>query len=455
MKHGQSPRVALPVANALILTLYIMNYDISSGRLFLMLMYAALSLSILAILSTKLSGTIFRYLRDIQLTFSSVILLFLVFELLAWLSPNLIPLHIRNYLATSDIRQARQEMVDYLDEAPFIKFKPNTTIISQGGYRGTAQQFVYEWHTDSLGFKNVDVVSGKGQVDIVAAGDSFTEGMGVATEKTWASLLTANGYSTYNLGVQGYAPIQLEGSLRKYGLQLRPQYVVVGYSATTFGREASFVDEDEAIRTKRFTGGIQSIVDAESGSGEIRSQAKYVVSASYLLARSVALRWMYNTNLSRDMTMGGGVYEAYEDDIVAVGSRTSMMEEIEGGSTQWERTLSAFDNIITMASDINARVILLYLPHRGETYYQAATGMDLPDRYFEGVESSLLRRYSETKGIAFLDASEGLRQYVETSVDLTSISELPYLEIDGHMSDKGHELVADLILGYLEDVTAK
>ena len=67
--------------------------------------------------------------------------------------------------------------------------------------------------------------------------------MGVAIEKVWPSLLMLKGYSAYNLGVQGYAPVQLLGSLKKYGIQLKPNYIIIGYTAYTYSREQTFFDE--------------------------------------------------------------------------------------------------------------------------------------------------------------------------------------------------------------------
>lgn len=452
MRYERLFKCVLSLSNALILALYIINYDIGS-RLLLKFAYLALLSCIAAIFAVRRSGKIAQYLQNIQITLFSVILLFLFLEFIARLSPDLMPLQIRNYLATANIHKVRSEMVEYLNESPFVKFKPNTIIRSQG-YHGTARQFVYEWKTDSLGFKNPAVVSSKRKVDIVALGDSFTEGMGVATDKTWSSVLTEHGYATYNLGVQGYAPIQLEGSLRKYGLNLKPEYVIIGYCTGTFRRQAAFRDIDKAIQNRQFTGGIQLFVNAEV-KGEIRGQAKYVVSASYVLARSALLK-LYNDNTRagrarrpRHTKVTNGIYKAYRAGILAIGSETFDMEEVERGSNEWKSTLSAFDGMTRMARQIDAKVILLYLPFREVIYYKAATGKDLPDRYFEKVEAHLLKEYAERNGICFLDPSETLRRYVENLADSITVSELPYLEIDGHLSDVGHQLVANEILGFI------
>jgi len=446
MKNTVLLKGFFPLFNVLILVLYISDYDITSSLL-LKFVYLVLFVSILGLISIKLSGRIFQYLQDMQIVLFSVILLFLVLEVVAWLSPNLIPIQIRNYIVTSDLDKAQKQMVDYLDESPFVKFNPNTMIKSQG-YRGNNQQFIYEWKTDNNGFKNLDVVSNKKTVDIVAVGDSFTEGMGVATQYTWASILTKNGYSTYNLGVQGYAPIQLEGSFRKYGLKLKPKYVIIGYCATTFEREKMFFDANKAIKDKQFTGGVQSIIDAELRR-EIKLQVKYIVSASYMLASSVIRKIIRSKNSRPGIEIKNRTFKDYKSEIAGVGSRVSAMNKIEKESKEWRSMLLAFSNIIKMANSINAKVIFLYLPHRGHIYYKAATGKKLPDRYFEKIEASLLREYAEINNISFLDPSERLKNNVENISKNDGISELPYLVIDGHMSNTGHQLVAEEILEFI------
>src|SRR5262249_32733273 len=61
-------------------------------------------------------------------------------------------------------------------------------------------------------------------------GDSFVEAQGIAVDKTWTARLTRMGFSTYNLGVQGYAPQQITGTLKEFGLKIPSQYVLWGYT---------------------------------------------------------------------------------------------------------------------------------------------------------------------------------------------------------------------------------
>jgi hypothetical protein len=425
-----------PVFNAMILMIYLVDFDIPS-RLLSTFIFVCLFFCVLTIVTVKKPEAIFKQLRNSQITLFTVVLLFLAFEVTSRTFPGLIPMSIQKYIATNrDIKEVQGRMVQFLDESPFEKFKPNTVIRSQG-YRGTDKQFVYEWRTDKLGFKNSDELAEKMQVDIVAIGNSFTEGHGVAIEKTWASLLTARGFSTYNLGVQGYAPIQLEGSLRKYGLRLRPKYIIIGYCAGTFPRNGRFGKNGD-----RYSGLI----------GEIREQARYFISAVFLLIRNEIFTSEFYNRIKKRIYPEIVVksLRPYRAEISTVGNRTDDIKQVESESEQWRRTISAFGSIINMAETIGARVILLYLPHRAEMYFSKATGKKLPVRYLEEIEAGKLEQFAKSHDIAFLNPSKRIKDYVDSLPNDSPISKYPYLEVDGHMSNCGHAMVAEEILEHLK-----
>lgn len=78
--------------------------------------------------------------------------------------------------------------------------------------------------TDLRGFRNQVNLD---QYEVVAIGDSFTEGSSVSDGDAWpVRLAETSGLSVYNLGVSGYDPIHYLAVLKEYGLPLRPRYVV-------------------------------------------------------------------------------------------------------------------------------------------------------------------------------------------------------------------------------------
>jgi len=430
-------KLGIMLFNLLTFSIYFYQMDVQSKTLKIIILLLIV-ISLIGIVTVKSSSKLIRVYHDLQFSLLIIVLLFCIIELLRFF-PSVLPLQIRNYLQTENTDDIRKTVVEYLNESPYVKFKPNTIIKSQG-YRGTIEQFVYEWKSDINGFKNLDSVTYDNNVDIVSLGDSFTEGMGVATRDTWSSLLTGYGYITYNLGVQGYAPTQMEGVFRLYGLKLKPKYVIIGYSSTTYDRETSFFDINETIGKKKFTGGISSIVERE-----IRNQTKQVTTAIYLLLKNQLgnqireKRWIYTQNRDRDKSR---LLNKYNTEVARVDSKKFDNSSVES-SKEWQKTLRAFSNIKKMAEGIGAKTVLLYFPDRGHMYYEKINGKKLPTDNYEKKESQLLKIYAEKERIAYIDPSAIIIQYVNSIKNNADIRLYPYLELDGHLSPVGHKLIAD------------
>jgi hypothetical protein len=395
------------------------------------------------------------FFQNLQVVLFTVILLFLCLEILKFF-PNVLPLSLRNYLITDGTKIVK--VVEYLNESPYAKFKPGVVVRSQG-YRGSDKQFVYEWKTDRLGFKNPDnILDGKEPIQVVVIGDSFAEGMGVATEDTFSSLLSQQGYLTYNLGVQGYAPKQMEGSFRLYGLNLQPKYVIVAYCSTIYRREPAFFDEQAVIRQRKMTGGISSIDNSEKI--EIREKTSHLTTAIFLLVRNLYRSSMNNIRNAENMVKtlknrfdNNYLLSTYSYEILEVDNEKYNSQEVKQ-LPEWKSTVQSILNVKKMADQIGAKVIVIILPHRGSMYYTKATGKPLPDNTILAVETSLLKELCKEQNMVFLDPSNRIENYVNKLTD--EQKELyPYLELDGHMSKYGHQLLEVEIEDYLNNICKK
>jgi hypothetical protein len=79
-------------------------------------------------------------------------------------------------------------------------------------------------HTDSRGFRNTTEHE---QYDVVAIGDSFTEGSNVSDEHPWPQQLAdISGLRVYNMGMSGYDPIHYLAALQEHALPLKPKIVL-------------------------------------------------------------------------------------------------------------------------------------------------------------------------------------------------------------------------------------
>lgn len=78
---------------------------------------------------------------------------------------------------------------------------------------------------DQTGFRNPEVLA---KADIVAIGDSHTQGFNAASEHSWPQQLAVMlNQTVYNMGVGGYGPLQYEVLIAR-ALQMQPKQIVVG-----------------------------------------------------------------------------------------------------------------------------------------------------------------------------------------------------------------------------------
>jgi hypothetical protein len=428
-------RYGLGYFNAAVLLGYLSVLDVSGAwprNGVLALASLCISCNLLAAISTRWVDFVLGF----QMSVLSLVLFFASLETLRF-APTLIPAVVSDFLKTGQAAAVKVEVNEYLDESPYVKFKPLVVARSQGN-RGTDRQFAYEWKTDRLGFKNADEILDGRPVTAVALGDSFTEAMGVATPNTWPAVLTRLGYTTYNFGVQGYAPVQMEGTLRRYGLAMKPKYTIVGYTGTIYDREKAFFTSAQAPRGQKFTG-----LNSSVGVLEVRGASTQVTTAVLLFLQR---RWI---NLHDEISVlinktrnPDSLYQRYAAEMRRAEEVTTT--EAIAKDPAFLSALGAVSRIKTMSDQIHAKVLFLYFPHRGEVYYQRATGKKLPANHFEAVEARVWKESCEALGIEFLDITDRIRNYVNRLDKNAAVSEYPFLETDGHMSARGQELIAEM-----------
>ncbi len=81
-----------------------------------------------------------------------------------------------------------------------------------------------DYHTDANGYRNETL---RTKYDVVALGDSFTEGSKVSDADSWPAVLARrSGLAVYNQGMSGYSPVHYLASFEEVGAGLSPGYVV-------------------------------------------------------------------------------------------------------------------------------------------------------------------------------------------------------------------------------------
>ena len=267
--------------------------------------------------------------------------------------------------------------------------------------------------------------------------------MGVKIEDTYPSILNANGITSYNLGVQGYSVTQMLGTLKKFGLELKPRYIIVAYSEGIYKREKNFLKKD----TLRYPGGIGVIASNELN--ELRKEAKFIFSGLWLITKR--MRYEMRDSLkyfleNKKILIKEKQFKLYKTSILKTEEYNS--EPVIKKS--WETTLETFKEMSNLAKKNDAKLIILYIPSRNVVYYERATSKKIPNAAL--AESKLLANFANQNNITFINPYNDLLKYVDNLPKDFQIKSLPFLEIDAHMNKLGYQIISNKILNFLKKV---
>jgi len=305
-----------------------------------------------------------------------------------------------------------ENKITYLNQSPYIKFQANKEITSMGA-RG--EDFTYTWKTDSLGFKNSQKILNKSKIDFIALGDSFTEGMGVATENTWTNILN-NKYqiTVYNAGVQGYSSSQMLGTLMLLKDKIDFQGVIIGALPGIYKREKYFIGSSKITNG---TGGIESIRIA-------RLTANNTFLAGFLRAVKNML-W---------------IPKKLQNNRYLSEINTPDQEATLKVNPNWKMQLSNYKTIVNWAQKNKKKVYLIQFPQRHEVYFsESIQGLNSINETQYYVELTLLKKEFGS----FIEIID-LYPPIKNSF-VTNPKKLMYFKLDGHMNEYGQELVASSI----------
>jgi hypothetical protein len=484
MKDQMRPVILVAIINAAILLVYAIferdfPVDVKWSRAIIL---AAALLIICSIpVARWIGGKALGFIANAQLLLLSCLLPFVLVEGLFRIASDIFPDNVRRLVdAGSQSAVARERMVELLPYSPYAKPRANTTIHIPG-YYGPKGSFVYEWRTDRNGFKNSDAIAAREAVEVVAPGDSFTEGMGVLVEQTWTAKLSALGHPTYSLGVQGYAPTQFRGAYEHYGRALPHKWVVVGYTGGVYLRENYFQSGKENNRSSQeLPSAISRLVERDEIEEQRpiymetkdgyrvpivrRKHHNFVTSAIVALAWQTAYFTMFfdikagtspgDPRFINDQTLRQSgdfplkLMARYRGELAAIAKSDADPVQL-GQDPLWLSTERNFERIIEMAREDGARPLFLFFPSRNTIYYERATGRPLPPNASDLVQAALLTRFAERHGVEILDMTPVFRNYVANLNDDSPIEQYPYLRVDGHPSPEGHELIAGEVARFL------
>ena len=311
----------------------------------------------------------------ISLIFGSLVLTVLLTEGLLRLFPLFRPLP-RTYVGEYENRPHSNSVAD-----PLIgwRLRPDLEL---GGVKSNAQDF--------RSLRDFD--SHQSCQRIAIAGDSFTYGISVTYEKTFASLTEAGvpGRCVDNMGLPGFGLDQIWQTVRAQALPLQPRLIVVAFISSDLTRS------EEAYRTfEGFNKPTFRLVNGQLVPETAGDRPNFLVrflqhhSSLWRLARLADRALAHHYPHGEWWNLNAAILDALRDDCRRAG----------------------------------VPVLFIYIPTR------------------EWKEFPSLRAYMASNHANFIDLSQG---EFALAPDM-------YLPRDGHLNEKGHRQVADALLHFIHE----
>ncbi len=331
--------------------------------------------------------------------------------------------------------------------------------------------------TDKTGFRNKTDLN---KYDIIALGDSFTEGSNVTNEDVWTvKLAQKSNFSVYNLGMAGTHPgIYLE-TLKQFGTALSPRIVLcMLYEGNDF-RDSNYEREDTIIhkisnffRSSPLRLAMQELLIKELSSAKnkpVENQAalanNHVISEKEDAnpAAVSALSWL-------PVPLPDGPDAKYYT--FTVKNLCDHFETRESflRSKGCKKTFASLRQIKKICNDNNIILTIVYAPDKSHVLmplisdtisaetlreFMALKMKKLPptNELKDAVLSRLdmkeqvFQEFCEKEFIEFVSLTESLRQN-------TALGEQLYFTYDDHWTPIGHEVVANTINTFINELPA-
>jgi acetyltransferase AlgX (SGNH hydrolase-like protein) len=304
-------------------------------------------------------------------------------------------------------------------------------------------------YSNSQGFRDRERAVDRGQVRtrVLAIGDSQTYGAGVTYDEAFPTLLEKRlqqvepSGEVMNLGVSGWEPPEELHLLKVYGLQFRPDIVLMNF----------FVGND--IIRRRGAYWEQPIV--------VGGQSYYVHATGNVIHDAISPdRWFLYHDLNYVFQVGmvhlkswrrqGSVEAA--DLPITLRSRSEYLQELDERTDiylvrepkeiqlQWDKTLRTLAEFKQVLDERGIRMVLVLLPDHVQVDQQlrqeflAARGED-PSQFDFQKPQHMLKEWGERNGVRTIDL---LPQFREAAPQ-----EALYFSTDLHITAAGHRLVSE------------
>jgi len=314
-----------------------------------------------------------------------------------------------------------------------------------------------ELHTDAHGYRNQSNLS---SYDIVAIGDSFTEGSSVSDEHPWPRRLAGLRHvSVYNAGMSGYDPLHYLEALRDLGLSLHPKTVIcMIYEGNDFRSAKTDAKRLKPSVSKRFKDYMKQS-PILSSLDELLVSTFAPIGADAPIADTDAINWMplsvpQGSNAKRYAFAPKQVrdliesQDAFSHDKHWLNPRSQIAEMnklCKGAGIQFVLVFAPTKAHVTLplvADRVSGKQLRGFLAlHYKKKLPDPAT---FKKTLFENIDARerVIDKWCRRKGIPFLSLTGTLRDAVRSATQV-------YYTYDQHWTPPGHEVVARAIDEFL------
>ncbi len=320
------------------------------------------------------------------------------------------------------------------------------------------------YEADARGYRNAVALD---RCDIIAIGDSFTEGSKVSDGQEWPAVLSSLlGEPVYNLGMSGYAPVNYRAALIEHGLSLSPRVVLVmlyeGNDFRSAKADAKATAPSLSARFKRYVK--QSpILQAMDG---VMIRTFGPMRADLPLGPQPALDWL---PLTIDALEGAAQPRHYAFEpkqlIALLTTRTAFSQD-----KHWLAPRDHLADMNRRCREIGARLVVAYAPLKAHVVMPLVMGHvpadsvhafvalredELPAprelvahlrESIDGTEETV-RDWCSGQGIPFISLTAPLRQQTAAGVQT-------YFTYDQHWTPEGHAVAANAVAEALSQYDA-
>jgi lysophospholipase L1-like esterase len=245
--------------------------------------------------------------------------------------------------------------IDHEEFLPVAGMAMTTTVFCNE----SGEYVVYE--SDEHGFHNPRGMWGKGPVEILALGDSYTHGVCVPSDKGFVAVVRSKHADTINLGVNGHGPLTTLATLKEYGPILEPKLVLWFYYEGNDLRDLDGWEKNSPLLMKYLTSSFSQHLFERQGEID-RSLRNYLDAAMTKATASVSFE-----NILKLQRLRHAIQSLYERRSTKQGLPADLLDFVRHtGAPAAPGDLQLFERILaeaqTTAQTWEGRVVFVYLP---------------------------------------------------------------------------------------------